>query len=98
MSERMEEECTLCGSVAQKVYVDHNNAKYVICPTCTEYRITCRAEEKIEGLPEAYRAGVSRQAQSAPDGTFLHVRIPSVAHQPGVATPSLEFKYISRNQ
>ena len=98
MGDRIEEECVLCGSVAEKVFVDHNNAKYVICPICTEYRVTCLAEKKMAGLPEKYRAGIVTQAQTAPDGTFLHIRVPSAAHQPGVATKSLDFEYVSRNQ
>lgn len=97
MGDRVEEECVLCGSGAEKVYVDHRNAKYVICPVCTEYRITCRAEENIAGLPAAVRSGITKQAKNAPDGTFLHVRVPSAAHQPGVAQPSLDFEYVSRN-
>jgi len=98
MADRTEEECALFGAEAEKVYVDHRNAKYVICPTCTEYRITCRAETKMTQLPEAYRTSISRQAQSAPGGTYLHVRVPSVAHEAGVATKALEFEYITRDQ
>lgn len=67
-----EQDCPLCKSGAEYVWVDYENRKYFKCPTCGSFQISRRAEKELDEQSAQFVDYVATQALSTPaDHIFL---------------------------
>jgi hypothetical protein len=93
MKETHIQQCPLCLGEAQYRFVDADNRKYFRCPSCTEFQISVRAEERLASTPQ-WRSDYAEMSRKHPNGFTLTVLLPTGPKEPGVAIPALVGEYV----
>jgi hypothetical protein len=69
--------CPLCEAPAEFYLVDHGERKYFECASCTRFQISSRAEAKLAGAPQQWRADLAAKVQRTPAEHLLVITVPS---------------------
>jgi len=89
MTERVKQDCVLCGRLTEYCFADYRKRKHFLCEYCTEYQITDTAESKLAIAPAEWRKQYSEKAKSVGPDRVLTIFVPSVQKTGGVAYESL---------
>ena len=98
MSMPITQDCPLCAGLSHCTPDEYNVRNYFRCSTCVDFFITFRAEERLAQAPEQWRKQYSRQAQQAPEGKILLIRMPSPQPEVVGATVAVEAEYVPRSK
>jgi hypothetical protein len=103
MSDRQQQECPLCGMLAQYILKNRGRAKEYECSSCTYFQISMQAESRIlMAGAQSWRDSYAEMARNTPDPEeyvlWIRVPLPSQSIEPGCAEPALVGKYELRSK
>ena len=97
MARFLDQDCPLCGTLAEYGWVDNHNSKYFNCPSCGYFQISKRAEKVLATKPLEMRRAYAMQVPQAPANHLFVIRMPDHQHRQS-SNDELQASFVDKSE